>query len=61
VGRDVDRVYLDGVIARSTAFLHLLVRGMTTTRTTELQYFIQRTAPVIVRELDRAETLRKAL
>jgi len=60
-GRDVDRVYLDGVIGRSTAFLHLLVDGMNATRTTEVQYFIQQAAPVVLRELDRAKALRKTL
>lgn len=31
---------------------------MNATRTTELQYFIQQTAPVLLQELDRAQTLR---
>lgn len=41
------------------ALLHLMVAGMNSTRNPELQYLIQRTAPVAVQELDRAEVLAR--
>jgi len=34
---------------------------MNSTSNADVQYFIQRTAPVILRELDRAQSLRKSL
>jgi len=61
MGRDIDRVYLDGVIARSQAILRTLVRSMEFSQVTDVQYFIQQTAPMVVRTLDRAHALRDAL
>jgi hypothetical protein len=43
---------------RSRATLHYLVAAMRATQTTELQYLIQRTAPVFLNDMDRAHTLR---
>jgi hypothetical protein len=57
----VDRVYLDGVIARSQALLQLLIQSMATTQETDVRYFIQQQAPTVVRALDRAHALRNAL
>lgn len=57
----MDRVYLDGVIARSQALLQLLIQSMATTQVTDVRYFIQQQAPMVVRALDRAHALRNAL
>jgi hypothetical protein len=46
---------------RSRALLHQLVNGMNSTSNADVQYLIQRVAPVILRELDRAAALRKNL
>jgi len=54
-------VYLDGVQRRTTATLHRLIDAMNSTSVTEIQYLIQQAAPVILREHDRAQALRKSL
>ncbi|HXC25815.1 MAG TPA: hypothetical protein VNU46_07860 [Gemmatimonadaceae bacterium] len=51
---------MDGVIGRCKALMAFLVGAMNGTRTTDVQYRIQRLAPVVVGELDRAEGLRRA-
>lgn len=61
MGRDVDRVYLDGVEQRTRVLLHRLIGAMNSTTVTDVQYLIQQTAPVILREHDRARALRKSL
>jgi len=61
MGRDVDRVYLDGVGRRTTATLRRLIDAMNSTQVTEIQYLIQQAAPIILRERDRAQALRKSL
>ena len=61
MGRDVDRIYLDGVIRRSKVMLQQMIDAMNMTRTTEVQYFIQKSMPVVVRELDRARALRQGI
>jgi len=43
---------------RSRATLQYLVAAMRATQTTELQYLIQRTTPVFLNDLDRAQALR---
>jgi hypothetical protein len=54
-------VYLDGVQRRTTATLHRLIDAMNSTSVTEIQYLIQQAAPIILREHDRAQALRKSL
>jgi len=39
--------------------LHYLVAAMRATQTTELQYLIQRTVPVFLKDMDRAHALRR--
>lgn len=57
----MDRVYLDGVRERTTALLRALITGARSTHSAELQYFIQRIAPVLLGEADRASALRSTL
>lgn len=60
-GRDVDRVYLDGVRRRTTALLGLTVDAAAVTQSADLEYFIQRAAPLLLTELERAASLRRTL
>ncbi|MGI8767017.1 MAG: hypothetical protein ACR2KM_11005 [Gemmatimonadaceae bacterium] len=46
---------------RTRMLLHRLIKAMNSTETTDVQYYIQQTAPVLLRELDRATALRKSL
>lgn len=41
--------------------LHRLIDAMNATKTTDMQYLIQTTAPIVVKELDRVQALRKTL
>lgn len=54
-------MYLDGVERRTHALLRVLIDAMNSTQSTDLQYLIQRTAPIVLREHDRAQALRKTL
>ena len=60
-GRDIDRVYLDGVERRSRAMLHRLIEAMRSTQTTELKYLIQRVVPTFLSDMNRAHALRETL
>lgn len=54
-------MYLDGVRERTTALLRALITGARSTHSAGLQYFIQRIAPVLLGEVDRASALRSTL
>ncbi len=57
VGREVDRQYLEGVINRSRRSLQFMLNGVDATSTTEIQYLIQRTAPAMMENMDKAQAL----
>lgn len=54
-------MYLDGVEQRTHALLRFLIDAMNSTQSTDVQYLIQQTAPIVLREHDRAQALRKTL
>lgn len=59
-GRDIDRVYLDGVERRTNSTLYRLIEAMRSTNSTDIKYLIQRTVPTFLDDMDRARALRKS-
>jgi len=54
-------VYLDGVIRRLRTLLAFLIDSIKTMRTSDLQYRIQQSAPMLLRELDSAHALKESM